>query len=682
MIRRLVAALLVLPGGAAAQELAVTPLVNGTEWLRGDGALELVISRAVTESDGRLVVMVGTTDLSTLFTTFGDRMQFQRRGIRLPEGKSELAVFLVTPAGEWRELSRAPIQVLTRAGFQETAFTPKLALNNKGQLAEGHGAAPEPERSEYQDFTLNTGFQTRHHRNGWAVETQANLVGVSNRAEALRFGERQQQAPRLDLSDYLVTVTRGAGAISVGHVSFGASRHLINGFGSRGVSGRLGVARGLELSLAAMNGSSVVGWSNPLGVGRPHHRLVSGTVGLEAAPGRPGLLRVEATVLEGKVLPQAGYTQGVVNDAEESRGLGLRLQASDPTQRVRLEAGFSRSRFVNPRDSALEQGGILVPVRPETKNARYIDLNVELVRGLNLGASLPVGLSANLRHERIDPLFRSIAASSQADFQDNALGLTASLGQLNLQGTLARSRDNLAGLETILTTRTRTGGLNVALPSGFVLGSASVLLPVLTYSLNRVHQFGEGVPASSDFSATHVPDQMSTNHALAAQWQGRIWRLGYQLGRTTQDNRQTGRENADFGNLTHGVGIGLTPAAALELGLELGFERARNEEADQVGRTRRVGASGTWRFTGRSALAAAWSTTRNYDDPRTQEQKSSELRVELSQRVELLRLSSGRMNGQLFVRYARQTAETNAPGAVAVPFKAWSVNSGVSLTVF
>jgi hypothetical protein len=417
-------------------------------------------------------------------------------------------------------------------------------------------------------------------------------------------------------------------------------------------------------------------------VTRPHHRLVSGTVGLEAAPGTPGLFRVEATVLTGKVLPQAGYTQGVVNDAEESRGLGVRLLAADPTQRVRLEAGFSRSRFVNPRDSTLEQGGVLVPVRPASKNARYFDLSVELLRGAKLGPTLPVALSANLRHERIDPLFRSISASSQADFQDDGIGITGSIGQISVQGTLGRSRDNLANLATILTTRSRTGGVNLALPSGFVLGSASALLPVLTYSLNRIHQFGEGVPVSSDFSATHVPDQMSTSHAVSAQWQGKVWRLGYQLGRSSQDNRQTGRENADFGNLTHAVGFGLTPVPALELGLDAGFERARNQEADQVGRTRRVGASGTWRFTRRSALSAAWSTTRNYDDPRTQELESSELRVEVSQRVDLLRLSTGRMNGQLFVRYARRTTETITPNGPSTPFRAWSVNSGVSLTVF
>jgi hypothetical protein len=587
----------------------------------------------------------------------------------------------VSPAGEWRELSRSPLQVLTGGGYQQVQLTPRLSVNNKGQLAEGHGVAPPPERDEYQDFTLNTGFQTLHAGRSWSLKSQSNFVGVSNRSEALRFGERQARAPKFDLSDYLVTLERGSASLSLGHVSHGSNRHLVNGFSSRGLTGavRLGPA---ELSLAAMNGSSVVGWSNPFGMARSDHRIVSGTLGFEVAPKRPGLVRVEASALDGSLLPQGGYTQGVVNDAETSSGLGFRVSAADPSQRLRLEVGFSRSRFDNPSDSTLEQGATLVPVRATSRNARYLDANLEILRGLTLSAALPVTLAASFRHQRVDPLFRSVAASAQADLQENALGLTGMLGQLSVQATLGRSHDNLAALPSILTSRTRAGSLNVALPIGFLAGSASTWFPTLSYALNRMHQFGTGIPSNSDFSASHVPDQFSTNHTVGAQWQAGRWRAGYQLGRSSQDNRQIGREAADFGNLTHTIGFGVTPVTSLDLALDLGFERADNKEVAQHNRTRRLGGTADWRFTASSALAANYSITRSKDDPLTLEQRNSELRLELSQRVNLFRVSTSRMAGQLFVRYARQTGELISMDSPGQPTKNWSVNSGVSLTVF
>ena len=130
------------------------------------------------------------------------------------------------------------------------------------------------------------------------------------------------------------------------------------------------------------------------------------------------------------------------------------------------------------------------------------------------------------------------------------------------------------------------------------------------------------------------------------------------------------------------IGLGVTPVSSLDLSLDLGFERAENKEVAQHNRTRRIGGTADWRFTSSSALAANYAITRAQDDPRTLEQRNSELRVELSQRVNLFRVSTSRMAGQLFVRYARQTGELIGVGAAALPVKSWSVNSGVSLTLF
>ena len=144
---------------------------------------------------------------------------------------------------------------------------------------------------------------------------------------------------------------------------------------------------------------TIVGWSNPLGVASADHRIVSGTLGLELVPSQPGRLVIDATVLDGSVLPRAGYTQGVVNDAEKSRGVGVRLRASDPGQRVSLEAGFARSRFDDPEDPTLAQGEALVPVATVVRNARYLQLGVDVLRNAAISRTLQANLAATWRYK-------------------------------------------------------------------------------------------------------------------------------------------------------------------------------------------------------------------------------------------------------------------------------------------
>jgi len=676
MKRLLLLGWLSVPGSLLGQDsLRVAQFPEG-DWLRADRTLEIRLSRPVGLQEGRLAVFIGVADVTPLFRASGDRLVHERGAIGLPQGQTEVAVYLVSPTGSWQEIGRAPVRILTRGGLQEARVTPRLTIESKGQLAEGHGTAPPPTRDQFQDLSLNGGFQTSHTGGGWSVTSQANLVGVSNRLEALRYAERQEQAPRVDLADYLVALGTGPVRFSFGHQSVGANRHLINGFASRGLGAALKFGPA-ELGLAMLNGSSAVGWSNPFGIGRSDHRITAGTIGLEAAPSRPGLLRVELSAVDGSVLPQAGYTQGVVNDAETSRGAGVRVAASDPSQRVRLEAGFTRGRFHNPQDTALSQGASLVPVRPTTRNAQYLEASVEVIRGFQLGKSLPVGFTTTLRHERVDPLFRGVAATPQADLLQQEVGVTGSIGELAIQGGIGRSHDNLDRIESILTTRSRTGSLNLALPVGFVVGKIASWLPMMTYTFGRMHQYGTGVPVNSGFSESHVPDQVSTTHALGGVWQGATWHASYQAGRSFQDNRETGRENADFGTWTHQFAAAVTPLRPLDLGIELGLEKGDNREIPQRIDTRRIGGTVAWRIRNGSSISGSASTTRTTDDLATLPQHFTELRLEVSQRVRLVRFAASRMAGQVFLRFARQSGTMTGTGV-----RTWSLNSGASLTVF
>ena len=675
------------PAFVAAQEtLSVTTEFDASRWLAPGTPLELRLNRPLGAEDGRLAVFIGSTDFTALFTATPEPLSYRPRRVRLPSGENELVVYLVSRSDQWQEIGRVPLRVLTPSGFEKADVTPKIAVNSKGQVLEGHEPADNrPPRPEFQDFGLNLGLQTEHVRSGWIVRTQSNYLGVTNRLEALRFAQRAQAAPRFDLSDYLVTVERGGGraTFTAGNFVYGSQRHIINAFDGRGLSARFRFGPLASLSLTGMSGSRLVGWSNPLGVGNANHRLLGGTLGLTPVRRRPELVQLEVSALDGATLPQAGFTQGAVIDAEKSRSWGVRLSASEPSQHLAVEAGFARTRFENPVDPLLARGATLTSLRPATRNAHYVDLSYNVLRSVPISPTLPLNLALTFRHERVDPLYRSVAApQARADLLQNAVQLTTGLGQLNAQVIYSRGEDNLRKIPGILTTLSRSTTANLALPLGSLLGPKLLIwIPMVTYGLARIHQFGAGVPASGGFTPTQVPDQVSTNHLLGLQWQGPRWRAMYQLNRSFQDNRQPGRERADLLNQTHNVSLGLTPLRSLDLAVDGALERAGNKELAQHMTTWRVGPLVTWRFTPASAVIAGLSHTHTGDVPRTSELSNTDVRLELSQRLNFFRGPSGPSPAQLFVRYARLLGDRLVPPGTRDPRRNWSLNTGLTLSM-
>jgi len=675
-----------LPAPARAQaSLTVAPGFDPNQWLAPDAALTLRLSQPLASEDGRIAVMVGPLDLSALFTAGDDGLTLDRGRVRLPSGEHDLVVYVVGADEAWQEIGRMRVRILTRAGFEQGQVTPRITLSNKGQIVEGHAPeASRPPRPEFQDFGLNLGMQSEHVRRGWTIHTQSNFVGVTNREESLRFAQEADRAPRFDLSDYQIQVQHGRTTVSLGNVSYGNQRHIIAGWEARGLGLIVPLGSFAALSLAGLSGSTLVGWSNPLGLGRPSHRLFGGTLGFEIVPRRPGALQVQFSLFNGRVQPQASFGQGAIIEPEASRSAGVRVVASDPSQRLRFEGGFARTRFTNPFDPTLAQGATLVPVAPTTRSARYLDLRFELVRGLRVSPAFPFTLALTARHERVDPLYRSVASpQSRADLLQNGLQMDLSLGAVSAQLVHTQGHDNLDRISTILTTLTRSTTVNLALPLNQLFGAQPrIWLPMITYGLARIHQFGDSVPTLGGFTPTFVPDQASTNHTLGLVWQAPQWRVLYQLNRSGQDNRQQGREAADFVNQIHVVSLGFTPLRSLDVGLDAGFERAENREFSQRHSTRRVGSLVTWRFTSRNALVGNISRTRITEDPGTALQSATDLRLELSQRIALVRGRSDRPPAQLFVRYAHQLGDRVVPPSGRDPRRNWSVNTGVTLSLF
>ncbi|MEZ4455370.1 MAG: hypothetical protein R2882_02285 [Gemmatimonadales bacterium] len=576
------------------------------------------------------------------------------------------------------------LKVPAASVLERAQVTPSLDLNSTGQLDQAIDAAQPPERRTYQDLTLRIGLENSLERGGWRLDAGGNAVGVTRETQRLRFSDLAIEAPAVDLADYRIELSRGETRFRLGNVTAGSNRLLLEGFGSRGAGAAFQVGPAVGVDAAVVNGSNVVGWSNPLGMARSDHRIAVGTVNLELLPSRPGGVHLDVSGLDGSVLPVAGYTQGAATDAEESRGLGVRVAMSDARQRIRLAAGLARSRFVNPGDPFLFGDTSVVPVQPTTRTARYGELSLQLLQGLKLDPQTEVAAALTLRHERVDPLYRSVGGYLQSDVNNDGADVSASVGPLSLQGQWSAARDNLDEIPSILTTKTQTRGFTVGAPLGPILGALPTAwyLPALSYSWQRTRQFGEGLPDNGEFAESHVPDQWNTVQNGSAAFAGTTWSLTWQWNQSFQDNRQPGREDADFRSVVHGVSLALNGLGSFTPSLDVGTERQRNLETDQTQETDRIGASVQARLarstTFSGSLSQAWGT----DPAAEQRSRNTEIQMELSQGFDLYRRMDGNQ-ARLFLRYSR-TRAAFLPFAAAglMPRVFWTFNAGGSVRLY
>ncbi|HWP42961.1 MAG TPA: hypothetical protein VNO14_06990, partial [Blastocatellia bacterium] len=482
--------------------------------------IELVLSRAIEPQEGRIAIFIGRQDLTALFSAAGDRLRYDPKLLPLPVGESEVIVYIVSAGNEWREIARFTLRVQApqqaeaadestentvaasddqaqpaqkRLGFEKLDAIPSITLNIKSQPAQSSFPdSNRPERPTFTDLTMQGSFRTEMARGPFSSQMQFDFVGSSFQNEALRFGDLGDRAPQIDLASYLMQFQTGRVKYQVGHFSFGTLRHLMN-HSSRGVMLSLSAGPRADFSATVLNGSSIVGYDNFFGIGKRRHQIVSATLGFEFLPKRPGGLRVEVGALEGWVQPVSGFNQGAVNDAERSRGAGIRLLASDPSGRFRLESGFTRSQFFNPPDPLLDQGSGAIQVPPVTRNARYIDASFDVLKDLALFKDRRASLTVGFKHETVDPLYRSLGASTQADKAQNEVSLTGAIGDITAQFSHLRFNDNLANIPSILKSLTRASTFAASIPLASIFGDPakpSPLLPRLSYNLSRTLQFG------------------------------------------------------------------------------------------------------------------------------------------------------------------------------------------------
>jgi len=416
--------------------------------------------------------------------------------------------------------------------------------------------------------------------------------------------------------------------------------------------------------------------------------MYGGILGLEALKSRPGGLRFEVGALDAWFTSnRQNFTQSNINDAERSRGYSARLLAKDKSERARLDAGFTRNYFYNPDDPLLNQGARVQSSRAETRNARYIDASYDLLKDFVFkrggrgepaspdgaqsttapqDASQPaaepkkLNLTLNYRHERVDPLFRSIGASTQADLFRNEAEFTGSYGELTFTAAHTRFNDNLAGIRNILRTNTRRAAfaINTPLQGLFSGGPLNPFLPRVGYTFERVRASADFIPIGGGFDQPGaIPDQANIIQSLVAEWQIKEVKLAYRLNHSLQDNRAAGRERADLQNFTHNATVGWNPLTTLELNLELNFEDANSREQARTDRTLRFGGTANWQATRRQTFNLTLSSVGAGDLARTTRNFNNEFDLQWTYR--LARENENRFKkaqANYFIRYANRFA--------------------------
>ena len=413
-------------GNAQSDELTISAGFAGKASVAPTEKIEMTLSRAMLPADGTLAVLIGDTDVTAMLIIESTLVSYTPR-LPLLAGECEVTAWLALGGSQWKEIARFPLRVAAdvassgpspidgpavsstpidngsksseaassinqtpphkrRWGFDKIEPIKSISLNIKSQPASA--AFPEPPpgtpRESFTDLAGQAALGVSFTRGAFNWSNRFEIAGTSFQNEALRFSELGQKAPQVDLASYHVQLQHGSSNFALGHVAFGTHRHLINNFSSRGLTVRLPLGNRADFTAAAVNGTSVVGWSNFFGLSRRKHQMVSGVLGFELLRSRPQGLRVEAGVLSGSLLPLNNFSQRTLTDAERSFGGSLRLIASDPKNRFRIDAGFTRSRFTNPTDPLLEQGLNLVPVRETTRSARFADASFVVLRDLTL----------------------------------------------------------------------------------------------------------------------------------------------------------------------------------------------------------------------------------------------------------------------------------------------------------
>jgi hypothetical protein len=652
----------------------------------------------------KFAVFLGELDLTSQIEREGQDLVYRSQLLPLPIGEQTLTVYRVDSPDRWETLTTVLVKVerspdtatstpkpsptpstpdsqlptpstpdsegptptpssppseAPPAATNTFTFTPKINLNLKSQILENRTLDARATGAKAFDLAFTSELVGGYENKEGKWRGSATLIGSTIQNEALRFGQIQDRAPQIDLSKYLLDFTDGNNSLSLGHTCFGNHPFLLASTCTRGFSGKMQLNSFADLSFGRISTSEVVGFDNILGIDRVENTLTAANLGLQLAQNSAGGVRLETTAFNGSRLPNAGFNVGEVVDAEESDGIGWRLTANDDSGRWKADAGFARSTFVSrgANDPELTEGLNIVPLQPATRNAWYAETNYELIKDFKFDATRNLSLAANLRLEKIDPQFGTLGATLDADRIQAQYGLNATIAGANLQFQQTNFEDNINNIPNLLKTNSKNTVIGVNVPLQDFLQIKNPFLPTIAYNYEHTKQLGSIANAlvGGFNNSSQIPDQSNITQRISANWQISDFSLSYKFSDAVQDNRQIGRENADFRNLNHQVSVTWQANPELQLNLGYNFTNARSIEQQITRFTNSPTFGVSWQFI--PSLTFAFNYNVNDETDTLGQAFRSDNSLELLLTWSFLSNTFGRETpGSVFLRYGRQSA--------------------------
>jgi hypothetical protein len=669
---------------------------------------------------GQIAVLLGSTDITSQVEIEGNELVYRSSLIPLTIGTQTLTVYQKSP-NRWQPLATFSIRVetgsaqtTTRGGTNTESsttppattttpstgttapatanpFTPKLSVNFKSQVLENRSPdAGNSERPTFFDINFNGGLSTENQIDRIKLKTKFTIVGTTFQPEALRFGELQGAASKIDLSEYAIELNDGNNQFTIGHQCFGNHPFLLSNLCSRGLSTKVKLSDSSDLSLARMSSTAVVGFDNIFGLTRNENTLEGVVLGLQLARNQNGGVRLETTWMNGSRDPVANFNVGEIIDAEKSEGVGVRLTGNDDTGRLKTDAGFANSTFTTnaANDPELNAGLAVVPLEVASKSAWYAEASYDLIKDVKLerdSSAVPgrtLSAAINFRTERIDPLFGTLGTTLQADRVQTQYALNLNIAGVTAQFQQSLSNNNIASLPNLLRTDNRNTNINITVPLQTFLQNTNSLLPTVTYGIQQTNQVGSIASAAGGGfnNPAQIPDQSSTTNQVGLDWTLGSVNLNYKYITAFQDNRQVGQQNADTRNLTHQLSTSWQATPQLRFNLGYNFVNATNFEQQITRFTNSPTMGVSWEFNPGTVFAFNYNRSNDSDSIGQAFNTGESLEFLLTRSFKLDALGR-EIPGSVFIRYGKQsTLNLNSQNNVNTNAIIDTISAGLSFS--
>lgn len=666
-----------------------------------DATISLTFPAELGASEGQFAVVLGSEDVTANFRWIsGTQLEGVFAAMPMPIGSNALRVFRVSSSNQWQELGQAQITVAaalnptapgapattTASPAASTAGTvassgivrPTLIVGLKSQLAESHSAAAAPPlRNTFIDGTLQGGLQTEHSGADWSLKSAINIAGSSFQPEAVNFAALGNDAPKVDIANYLVeaSYTSGIGqtALALGHIQTGNHPLLAAGIANRGLNVSHKFSPRVDVFASAQNGHQIVGGSNLLGIGDSEHRMTMAGAGFEALE-RPGALRLETTLFNAVVKPQLTTGVFTLQDAEQSRGWGLRAKSQNAEGSLRADAAYARSIYTPKGDSSLS----ILPGPSTPGHAWYVDVGYDAIKNAPAFKNFPFSLGLQAKHEYASAAYKSLGSGQAANYAADTIGLNSSLGVITGQIQLSRRADNVDDQVAFLKNRARIFSIALSAPLPQLIDPVKppAWAPTLTYNYARNNSFADTAFIPFGQTLANLPNVKATTHGLGLNWVIDKLTLGYQLSKVFQDNEQLGQETQDVSDIGHNFAASYQFSERLNVSAGLGQRKSvlKATGVERLNNTFQTAVN--WQFGNRYTLSTNISAAKDRDSILSIDGRVSQAQLQLLKLFDMNALGR-KLPSQWSLSYSQSS---NASLGIVVRYQ--TINAALSVSFF